>query len=63
MDNPLAVVTYPPEAVLDIVQVAAALQVSTRTVERMDLPTVYAGPRTRRYLWGMVLETLRNKAK
>jgi len=59
----LEVVTYPLHAVVDIVQLAAALQVSERTIERMDLPTIYIGPRTRRYIMGQVLEALRDRAK
>lgn len=43
-------VAHPPEAVLNIEQVAEWLQVSTRTVERLDIPCVFLGVRTRRYL-------------
>lgn len=43
-------VAHPPEAVLNIAQVAEWLQVSTRTVERLDIPCVFLGARTRRYL-------------
>jgi hypothetical protein len=56
-------ITYPREAVVTIKQVAAALGVSTRHVERMDLPTVYLGARTRRYVWNQILETLAARAK
>ncbi len=55
-------VTFPREAVLTIEQVAAGLGVSTRTVERADLPTIYLGTRTRRFLWGQVLDALAERA-
>lgn len=54
--------TYPRDAVLTIEQVAAGLQVSRRTIERMDLPTVYFGKRTTRYIWGQILDTLASRA-
>lgn len=55
-------VTYPRDAVLTIRQVAGALGVSTRTIERIDLPTVYLGKRTRRFIWGQVLDALAGRA-
>jgi hypothetical protein len=58
-----APITYPRDAVVTIEEVAAALRVSIRTVERMDLPTVYCGRRTRRYLWGKILDTLAERAQ
>lgn len=62
MSEPRDPVTYPRDAVLTIEQVAAGLGVSTRTVERLDLPTWYLGRRTRRYLWGAVLDALNGRA-
>jgi hypothetical protein len=56
-------VVYPREAVVTIKQVAAALGVSARQVERMDLPTVYLGERTKRYVWAQILDTLAARAK
>jgi hypothetical protein len=56
-------ITYPREAVVTIKQVAAALGVSVRNVERMDLPTVYLGARTKRYVWDQILETLAARAR
>jgi hypothetical protein len=58
-----APITYPRDAVVTIEEVAAALRVSIRTVERMDLKTIYCGRRTRRYLWGQVLDTLAERAQ
>lgn len=55
-------ITYPRDAVLTIRQVADALGVSTRTVERIDLPTIYLGRRTKRFIWGQVLDALAGKA-
>jgi hypothetical protein len=52
-------VTYPRDAVLTIRQVAEALGVSTRTIERIDLPT---RKRTKRFIWGQVLDALAGKA-
>lgn len=46
------VISYPPEAVLEIGHVAEWLRVSTRTVERLDVPCFYlgGGGKLRRYL-------------
>jgi len=55
-------ITYPRDAVVTIEQVAAAIGVSTRTIERMDLPTIYCGRKTRRYLWGKILDSLAERA-
>ena len=55
-------ITYPREALLTIEEMAAVLRVSVRTVERMDLPTVYCGPKNRRYLYGQVIDILRERA-
>lgn len=55
------VTIYPRDAILRVEQVAAALQVSTRTIERMDIPYFTAG-KARRYVWGQVLDDLSRKA-
>lgn len=55
------VISYPPEAVLDIYQVAEWLQVSKRHAERLDIPHLYLGTRTRRYLGSTVLEYLKKR--
>lgn len=56
-------VVYSPDAVLTIEQLAQALQVSVRTIERMDLPTIYcAKGKLRRYVYGQILETLKERA-
>jgi hypothetical protein len=51
------------EAVLTIEQVAAALQISRRQVERLNLPAARLGHRTVRYVWGVVLDELENRSK
>lgn len=56
-------VTYDRDAVLNAEQVAAALGVSVRTVERMDLPSFLVGARSRRYLWGQVLDVLAERSR
>lgn len=61
--TPAAPITYPRDAIVTVEQVAAALQVSVKTVDRMDLPTVYIGRRMRRYLWGKVLDVLAERAQ
>lgn len=53
-----SVKAHPPEAVLNIEQVADWLQVSTRTVERLDIPHTFLGTRTKRYLGKDVLKYL-----
>lgn len=55
------VVSYPPEAVLEIAHVAAWLRVSQRTVERLDIPFALLGRRTKRFLGKDVLEFLERK--
>lgn len=55
-------ITFPRDAVLTIEQVALGLGASVRTVERMDLPTVYLGKRARRFIWGQVLDALAGRA-
>lgn len=42
--------------VLTIEQVAERLQISKRHVERMHPPCFYLGTRTRRYIWGAILD-------
>lgn len=54
-------VSYPPEAVLDIEQVAEWLQISKRAAERLDIPHLYLGTRTRRFLGSTVLEYLKKR--
>jgi hypothetical protein len=55
-------VVYSRDAVVDIAQLAAGLGVSVRTAERMDLPSFLVGKRSRRWLWGTVLEVLAERA-
>lgn len=52
---------YSPDAILDIGQVAEWLQVSTRTVERLDIPPVFLGTRTKRYLGKDVLKYMEQR--
>lgn len=57
--------TWAPDDVLTPEQLAERLQLSVRTVERMDLPTVYCGRgrvRVRRYVWGQIVRTLEERA-
>lgn len=54
-------IAHEPEAVLDIGQVAEWLQVSTRTVERLDIPSVFLGTRTKRYIGRDVLAYLEQR--
>jgi hypothetical protein len=55
---------WAPDDVLTIDQLAERLQVSVRTVERMDLPTIYCGRghKLRRYLWGQIVDALKERA-
>lgn len=50
------VVSYPREAVLEIEHVALALGISKRTAERKHFKCFYIGPKTRRFIWGEVLD-------
>lgn len=50
------VISYPPEAVLEIHHVADWLRVGETKVEEMDIPHFYMGSRTKRYLAKKVLE-------
>jgi hypothetical protein len=53
---------YPAEAVLDIEQVAEWLQISKRQAERLKIPCLYLGTRTRRFRGKDVLDYLEKKA-
>lgn len=53
--------SFPETAVLNIKQVAQWLQVSVRAVERMDIPSVFLGTRTKRYLGKDVLAYLEKR--
>jgi len=53
---------FPREAFLTIEEVAKALRVSVKTVTRADLPTVYLGRQTPRFIWGQVCDTLAERA-
>jgi hypothetical protein len=54
-DEPKGPVFYPDNAVLTIDQVAAGLQVSVRSAERLHLPVSPLGPQIRRYVWRQVV--------
>jgi hypothetical protein len=58
MTEPIA---YSRNAVVTQAEVAAALRVSVRGIQRLDLPTVYVGRRAR-YIWGQVLDHLSEQA-
>ena len=60
--EPRPVVAYPETAVLDKAQLAAALGISERQVERQDFPCVYLGTKCPRWVWGQVLEILKERA-
>lgn len=53
---------YPETAVLDKRQVCEALGISERQLERLELPRVYLGNNTPRYIWRQVLATLEEQA-
>lgn len=55
------VIAHAPEAILDIEQVAEWLQVSVRTVERLDIPPVFLGTRTKRFLGRDVLNYMEQR--
>jgi hypothetical protein len=55
------VISYPPEAILEIGHVAAWLRVSERTVERLDIPFALLGKRTKRFLGRDVLAFIEKK--
>jgi hypothetical protein len=54
-------VQYIETAVLDSKQICAALGVSMATLNRLNLPTIYLGERSRRWIWGDVLNALRKQ--
>lgn len=54
-------VSYPPEAVLNIRQLADWLQVGESTVERLDIPSVFLGTRTKRWIGKDVLAYLEQR--
>lgn len=56
-----AAVSYPPEAVLNIRQLADWLQVGESTVERLDIPSVFLGTRTKRWIGKDVLAYLEER--
>jgi hypothetical protein len=61
-DDVRPVVAYPETAVLDKQQLAAALGISERQIDRLDLPCVYLGTQTPRWVWGQVLALLKENA-
>lgn len=50
------VIVFPREAVLEIEHVAAAFGISKRMAERRRFKCFYLGTKTRRFLWGQVLD-------
>lgn len=52
------VLSYPPEAILELKHVADWLRVGERTAEKLDIPCVFLGTRTKRYLGKDVLAYL-----
>jgi hypothetical protein len=54
---------FTPETVLTIEDVARWLRVSKRHAESLNLPCVYLGTRTRRFLAGEVLNHLKALGK
>jgi hypothetical protein len=53
----------PRTAVLTQEQLALALQISVRQVQRMNLPAADLGKQTVRYVWGDVLDELKKRSK
>lgn len=53
--------SFPETAVLNVKQVAQWLGVSTRSVERLDIPCVFLGTRSKRYLGKDVLAYLEQR--
>jgi hypothetical protein len=53
----------PDTAVLSPEQLAEALGVSVDKVAALDLPTIYLGTKTRRYVWRQVVAALEGRAK
>lgn len=60
MTAPDTAVTYPRDTILTEEQVAEALHISVEKVKKADLPTIYFG-RDRRFLWGSVLDFLKDR--
>jgi hypothetical protein len=56
------IVVFPREAVLEIEHVAAAFGIAKRHAERQHFPCFYLGTRTRRFLWGQVLDHCAKKS-
>jgi predicted DNA-binding transcriptional regulator AlpA len=54
-------ISYPPETVLTIDEVAAWLGISKRQVERLDIPFSLLGKRTKRYVAAEVLAFLESR--
>jgi hypothetical protein len=52
----------PRDAVLTKAQLALALQISLRQVDRLNLKAVTLGHRTVRFIWGQVLDELKKRA-
>lgn len=50
------VIVFPREAVLEIEHVAAAFGVGKRSAERYRFKCFYLGSKTRRFLWGDILD-------
>lgn len=50
------VIVFPREAVLEIGHVAAAFGVGKRSAERYHFKCFYLGSKTRRFLWGDILD-------
>ena len=62
-DEPKGPVFYPDNAVLTLAQVAAALQISVRSAERLHLPVSPLGPQIRRYVWRQVVSHVEGLAE
>lgn len=60
-EQPTAPVAFPREAIVTLAQLAAALQVSERIAQGMDLPYFMAGKR-QRWIMGQVLDVLAQRA-
>lgn len=61
LSMPRRPIAYPPETVLNIKEVAEWLDVTVRTVERLDIPFTLLGKRTKRYVAADVLEFLQSR--
>jgi hypothetical protein len=58
MSDDIEPVAYHPETILEAEHVAQWLRVSTRTVDRLNLPCIMVGPHTKRYLARHISERL-----